>query len=122
MQYFNFARLVHKYNSELTVIVPSTGNYDDRGILVKGETQKVTLQGAVINHTESKIYRAEGKLTAMDKRLFTLEPIKEALLGAKVIYDNKVFSIDNNVENSKFTGVYAYTLKYVSAFDKEEYE
>ena len=116
MQYFNFRRLIEKYSSDFKAITLTGGDYDDYGKWVDGEIKEVTLTGAIISHRESKIYRSEGNLTAKDKRLFTLEPIEEALLHSKVIYEGDCFSIEDTTENAKFTGVYAYTLKFVSAF------
>ena len=119
MQHFNFSRLVNKYSSEFTAITLLSGFFDDMGDWVNGETKEITLQGAIIKHRDSKIYRSEGKLTAEDRRLFTLEPIDKALQGAQVVYEGNVYSIEDNLENAKFTGVYSYTLKYVSAFKKK---
>lgn len=116
MQYFNFSRLVNKYSSEFTAITLSTGYYDDSGDWVNGDVIKNNLRGAIIGQRESKIFRSEGALTEKDKRLFTLAPIDDKLHGAKVIYDGNIYSITDCAENAKFTGVYAYTLKYISAF------
>lgn len=119
MQYYDFSRLIQKYQTTFTVITVRDGHYDDYGDWVKGVEIKKELQGAIISHRESKIYRSEGNLTAKDKRLFMLEPIENALLHSKVIYDGNEYKIEDNVENAKFTGVYAYTLKHVSAFDEK---
>lgn len=116
MQYFNFSRLINKYKSKFKVITLTDGYYNDSGDWVKGDKAETTVQGAIISYKESKVYRSEGTLTAKDKRLFTLEPIKKALQGSKVIYEGNVYSIEDNTENAKFTGAYAYTLKYISAF------
>lgn len=120
MQYYNFTRLIKKYSSEFTAITLTEGYYDDTGDWVNGSLSAVKLNGAIISHKESKIFRSEGALTEKDKRLFVFQPIDDKLHGAKVIHDDysgkNVYSIVDNVENSKFTGVFAYTLKYVSAF------
>lgn len=116
MRYFNFSRLINKYKSEFKAVTLTDGHYDDAGDWVKGERSETVVYGAVISHKESKIYRSEGTLTAKDKRLFTLEPISKALQGSKAIYDGQMYSIEDNTENAKFTGVYAYTLKWISAF------
>ena len=116
MQYFDFSYLINKYKSQLKAIIFIEGYYDEKGDWVKGEEEEIEVYGAVISHKESKIFRSEGKLTEKDKRLFTLEPISSALHGSKIVYGGNVYSIVDNVENAKFTGVYAYTLKYVSAF------
>lgn len=116
---YNFSRLINKYKSSFKVIIPANERkLDAKGDWVKGEVTEKVLEGAIISHKESKIYRSEGTLTAMDKRLFMLKPIDKALKGSKVIYENNEYSIEDNTENAKFTGVYAYTLKYVSAFNE----
>lgn len=119
MAYFNFTRLVKKYSSEFTAITLLTGYFDDSGDWVDAETKEVTLQGAIIKHRDSKIYKSNGALTAKDRALFLLEPISDKLMGSQVVYENDVYSIEDNLENAKFTGVYKYTLKYVSAFKKK---
>lgn len=120
MQYFNFSRLIKKYSSSFTAITLSTGDYNDAGDFIKGEQSEIVLQGAIIAHRESKVHRSEGKLTTQDRRLFTLEPIDKALQGSKVVYEGNVYSISDESENAKFTGVYAYTLKWISAFKEEK--
>lgn len=116
MQYFNFSRLINKYMTDFTAITFSEGYYNDSGDFVKGEKTETTLQGAIINYKESTVRRSEGTLTAQDKRLFMLKPLEQALKGAKVIHDGKTYSIEDCGENAMFSGVYAYTLKYCSAF------
>lgn len=118
MQRFNFTRLVEKYSSDFTIITysESEDKYDDRGYRVKDNKKETTLNGAILSRGESVIFRSDGKLTAKDKRLFMLTPIDDALLKAKVVYDNDIYEIQSSTDNSKFTGVWAYVMKYVSAF------
>ena len=116
MQYFNFFRLIKKYSSEFTAITLENGYYDDTGDWINGDTVKTVLTGAIISHKESRIFRSEGTLTEKDKRLFTLSPIDNKLIGAKLIHDGNIYGLLDCSENATFTGVYAYTLKYVSAF------
>lgn len=121
MPYFNFSRLINRYSSEFTAITLLSGYYNKGGVWVDGETKEITLQGAIIKHRDNKIYKSNGTLTAKDRALFVLEPISDNLLGSQVVYENDVYSIEDNLENAKFTGVYKYTLKYISAFtDKLE--
>ena len=119
MAYYNFTRLVNKYSSEFTAISLLTGYYDDSGDWVDGETVEITLHGAIIKHRDTKIFKSNGTLTEQDRALFTLEPIEKALQGSQVVYEDNVYSIVDNLENAKFTGIYKYTLKYVSAFKKK---
>lgn len=118
MAYFNFARLISKYNCEFTAVIQSEGYYDDCGEWVKGEETEIRLNGAIIGFKESKVFRSEGTLTAKDKHLFMLQPLDTALHGATVIFKGEKFNVEAETENADFTGVYAYVLKYVSAFDK----
>lgn len=115
-QYYNFRRLIEKYSSEFKAIVLKGGDYDNKGDWVKGEKEEITLYGAVISHRESKVYRSEGNLTAKDKRLFVFKPIAETLFNATIIYEGDEYSLEETTQNAKFTGVYAYNLKYISAF------
>ena len=115
-QYFDFSRLITKYITDFIVIAPEYGYYDDAGDWVKGEKTPIPMQGAIISFKDSKIFRSEGTLTAKDKQLFMLEPISEALHGSQVKYGDNIYSIVDCTENAEFTGVWAYTLKYVSAF------
>ena len=116
MQRFNFSRLINKYKSELKAITLTDGHFNDMGDWVKGEKAETVIQGAVIAYRESKVHRSEGNLTQQDRRLFTLQPIDKALQGSKAIYEGKVYSIEDCSENAKFTGVWAYTMKYASVF------
>lgn len=118
MAYFNFARLIEKYNCEFTAVIQSEGYYDDSGEWVKGEETEIPMTGAIIGFKESKIFRSDGTLTAKDKHLFMLQPFDKALKGATVIYKGEKYNVEAETENADFTGVYAYVLKYVSAFDK----
>lgn len=113
---YNFTRLIKKYSSEFTAITVSDGYYDDKGDWTKGEVVVTPLKGAIISHSESKVFRSEGALTQKDKRLFMLKPIDDTLHGAKIVHEGNAYDLSDVKENAKFTGVYAYTLKYVSAF------
>ena len=120
MPYFNFSSLINRYSVDFKAICESKGSYDDNGEYVNGEKTEHTLHGAIIAYSENQIYRSEGKLTVQDKLLIMQKPIDEALHGAEVIYKDKRFKIGSELENSEFTGVYQYTLKYVSVLGKEK--
>ena len=115
-KYFNFERLIKKYSVEFSAITLLNGYYDDTGEWIKGDTEITTLKGAIISQSESKVFRSEGALTTKDKQLFMLKPIDDKLHGAKIVYEGEAYSLTNCVDNANFTGVYAYTLKYISAF------
>lgn len=120
MAYFNFLRLIKKYYSEFELLVYENGYYDDKGEYIQDNATKTTLKGAIIGYKESKVYRSEGTLTSQDKRLFTFEPICAALLGANVIYKSKKYCIEAETENAKFTDIYTYNLKFISAFNEKK--
>ena len=115
-QFFNFKRLVERYSTDFVAEIPPVSGYDDYGDYVESEAKEVNLRGAIISHRESKIFRSEGTLTSQDKALYMLEPLEQSLHGAKVIHDDKIYSIGDLLENSEFTGVWHYTLKFVSVF------
>ncbi len=121
MQYFNFSSLIEQYSVDFKVLCESKGSYDDSGEYADCEITESLFHGAIVAFSENKVYRSEGRLTSQDKLLIMQEPINKALHGAKVIYDNRQYRIEGELENAEFTGVYQYTLKYVSAFDRERY-
>lgn len=121
MAYFNFQRLITKYSREFTVIRKGEKTLNSAGDWVYSEPTETTLYGAIIGFSENKQYRSEGTLTAMDKALYTLIPIDNALIGGKVLFADNEYSIEtqDGKDNAEFTGVYAYTLKWISVFKKE---
>lgn len=116
MAYFDFKYLIEKYSTPFVLIVPGEGSYEG-GEWKEKPPQKKRLTGAVLAHRERKVFRAEGTLTEQDRALYMLEPLTDALQGATVIHGGKEYSISDSLQNAEFTGVYAYTLKYVSVFD-----
>ena len=114
--YFDFSRLIEKYSTTFEVEIPGTGGYNDSGDWEAGEPTRKTFTGAIISHRESKIFKSEGTLTEQDRALYMEEPLDFALQGAKVIHDEKLYSISSALQNAQFTGVYNYRLKYVSVF------
>ena len=121
MAYFDFTRLITKYSSEFTAITLKKDYIDDMGYVVDSEKEEITLTGAIISHSENKIFRSEGALTEKDKRLFMLTPIDEKLHGAKIVYEGEIYDLMSCTNNSKFTGVYMYNLKFVSTFKDIQY-
>jgi hypothetical protein len=114
--YFDFANLINKYITSFKVIAEISGDYDDNGEYLYTKTEK-NFTGAIIGIDEGKLYRSAGTLTDKDKYLFMFEPL--SLQDTKIIYKDEVYNIESQLENAEFTGVYQYTLKYVSAFNKE---
>lgn len=116
MQYFDFSRLIKKYSVPFTAQIETQGEYDAKGEYKPKEPKTYEFNGTIISLKEDKIYRSEGMLTSNDRQLYMLSPIENSLLGAKVIYQGKTFTIMQDIENAMFTGVYTYLLKHVSAF------
>lgn len=116
---FDFTDLIEEHSTDFIAEIPSDGgDWNDAGDWVEGEPIRETLRGAIISHRENKIFRSSGTLTGQDKALYMLKPLEKSLCGAKIIHGGKLYSIGDLLENSEFTGVYAYTLKYISAFDE----
>ncbi|MGN1456957.1 MAG: hypothetical protein ACI4XP_03260 [Acutalibacteraceae bacterium] len=115
---FDFSGLIDKYSTDFTVVVEGKGYYDDSGEYVKDEKSELQMNGAIMAYSEDKIYRSEGTLTKQDRVLLMQKPIDRALKGATITYKGKQYSIEDNLENAEFTGVWQYALKYISAFDK----
>lgn len=118
MQYYNFKRLIEKYSTRFTVFLPNGGEYDDSGDFVANKDTKRKLTGAIISHRQVKIFKSSGSLTEQDRALYMLTPLDDALKGAILIHEGKQYRIGDLLENAAFTGVYSYTLKYISVFDK----
>lgn len=118
MTYFNFRKLIEKYTRDFTLLSENKGKYDDAGDYVKGSITQTVLRGAIIGFAENKIYRSEGTLTQQDMSLHMTQPIDNALMGATVIFEGNKYRLEaqKRKNNAVFTGVYSYTLKYVSAF------
>ena len=116
MQKFNFTQLVDDYSREITVITKSDGYYNESGDYVKGEEKETTMRGAVIRHRESKVYKSNGTLTLNDYALYLTEKPDIDLIGSEVKVDNQKFKVENTLDNSEFTGVWSFNLKFCSAF------
>lgn len=118
MQYFNFERLIDKYGTEFTALIPAEGYYNDAGDWIAGTPTKIVLNGAIISMRESRILRSEGAYTLQDRALHMLSPLPKALKKARIIHNGKEYRIESELENSEFTGVWSYVLKFVSVFDE----
>ena len=119
MPYFDFSSLITQYTRPFVLETVAEGGFDDKGDHVPGEPVQFELEGAIIGHRESKLYREGGTLTAQDRRLFMLTPIETPLAGAHVLFEGNKYSIEveSMVGNAVFTGVNSYLLRWVSAFD-----
>ena len=115
MQYFHFERLIKKYSSKITAIIPAKGHYEN-GEYVKGSDKTFELMAAILDIDRKKIYNSGGTLTEQDKQLYVIGTLTEEIRGAKIIHNGKEYSVEQDTDNSLFTHFTAYILKYVSAF------
>lgn len=116
MRYFNFNNLIDKYTVDFTAINSGVGGYDDLGEWVAATPVKTDMRGAIIGISETKIYRSDGVLTEKDKELYMKEPLGP-IDKAYILYDGNKYRVEANPQNnSQFTGVFQYTLKWISAF------
>lgn len=110
MKLYDFTRLINKYSTDFTLIVPSEGHYEG-GIYTESEATTEVLTGAVIPLSQRKIYQLGGNYTAQDKELYTTERIDKALFGGKVLYKGDYFSIEEEADYSDFADIYHYMLR-----------
>lgn len=116
MKYFNFDALIDKYSVDFTVISTGDGHYDDMGEWVTGTEKTTQKRGAIIGISDTKMYRSEGMLTAKDRELYMRESLG-AYDNTHVVYNGNKYKVESMPhDNHEFSGVWAYTLKYVSAF------
>lgn len=121
MKYYNFERLIKKYSTTLKALIPSgKKEIDEYGDYIDTQPVEEILTGAIISMREARVINSNGAYTQQDKALFTLKPLRNALKHAQIIDDDKVYTVENELENGKFTGVWSYGLKFVSAFGKKE--
>ena len=116
-QYFDFSDLIGDFENSFTVLTYAESGYNEKGDWVDGQPERIELTGAIIGFRESKIFNSDGAITAKDKRLFMLQRLPDALIGAKAVYQGQEYMIESELENAEFTGVYSYLLRWVSAFD-----
>ena len=119
---FDFTDLIEEHSVNFVAEIPAEGYYDDFGDFITGKPTRKTMRGAIISHRESKIFRSGGTLTGQDRALYMLEPLENALQMARIFYEGIEYRVGDMLENSEFTGVWAYTLKYVSAFKETDPE
>jgi hypothetical protein len=117
MTYFNFDNLINKYSSDFTLLYAQNEAYNEFGDKTNTFTT-VVKRGAIIGINDTKVYRSEGVLTVSDKDLFIKESLGD-ITKAYVIYDGHRFKVEANPQdNHKFTGVWHYTLKWISVFEE----
>ena len=118
MKYFNFDNLINKYSVEFTLLSESKGYHNEVGDWVTGKPIQVKKQGAIIGISENKIYRSDGVLTEKDKELYMRQSLGDITKSYVIHGGNKYHVEQNPNNNSTFTGVWQYTLKWVSVFEE----
>ena len=113
---FDFYDLINDNSTDFIAEIPSEGYYDEAGDWVTGEPVRYKLRGAIVSRKESKIFQSGGAITGQDRALYMLEPLVDALQLAKIYHAGRMYSIGEQLINGEITGVYAYILKFVSAF------
>lgn len=121
MQYFNFGRLVQKYSRPFICEIKASGYYDDLGEWYAPTLKRYETEGAVMSISSSKLYHSDGAYTTKDKILYMLSPIDDALLNAEIVFNKNVYRIesDTGCDEGEYTGVYSYTLKWISVFEED---
>lgn len=124
MKYFHFERLIRRCSSTVTAVLPEKGEYVN-GEYVADKPKRITFNAAILDIDKKKIYGGVGgtqlgssgaTLTAQDKQLYVIGTLTDSIIGAKIIYEGKEYSVEQDTDNSKFTNFTVYILKYVSAF------
>lgn len=113
---FDFYDLINDNSTDFIAEIPSEGYYNEDGDWVTGKPARYELRGAIVAHRESKIFRSGGTITAQDRALYMLVPLENALQMAKIYHGGRMYSVGEQLDNGEITGVYAYVLKFVSAF------
>ncbi|MDO5397060.1 MAG: hypothetical protein Q4G33_03940 [bacterium] len=110
MKLYNFTRLINKYSTNFTLIVPSEGQYEG-GIYKDGKPTTEIRAGAIVPLSQRKVYQLGGNYTAQDKELYTARRIEKALSGCKVLYKDVYYSVEEETDYSDFGDVYHYMLR-----------
>lgn len=117
MAFFNFEYIIRKYSTEFIAVTTTGGEYNASGDWEEAKKIETPMTGAIISMRESRLLRSEGAYTHQDRALYMLEPLDNALQGAIIIHEGNKYSIGSRLDNSEFTGVWAYVLKFVSVFN-----
>lgn len=116
MKLYNFKRLIDKYSVDFVLIAPSEGKYEG-GIYVDGEGEQIKMRGTIVPMSMRKVYQLGGNYSAQDKELYTVSHIDDALLGGKVIYKGRTYSIEEETDYSDYADAYHYLLRKEGIYD-----
>lgn len=110
---YNFKRLIDKYSQTFTLITEEKGGSYVGGKYVKGDDTAVTMTGAIVPVSNSKIYQSGGLLTSKDRQLFMKSPIPNPLPKSKIRYKGNTYSIEQETDFGEYADAYIYVLKWV---------
>lgn len=107
---FIFSDFVNDLAVDFTAYVPTAGAYDNTGKWIAGATTPVTMKGIVTANygNDSANFAEDGMRIELGKRIITTKPLK---IGTKIEYNGEMFIIDNDKDNSPYTGIYIYGAK-----------
>lgn len=112
----NISRLIEKYSTSYSLCVKGKGSYID-GDYIESEEKIEEKQGAILPLSARKIIQLGGNYTQKDKRLFSISPI-DLTQEVTIIYNEKRFNIEEDMDFSSITDFYTYILRWVDQFDR----
>lgn len=119
-QYFDFSDLISQYESDYSLVTETESGYDEYGDYQPEKKEMRPLRGAIIGFSQSKLLRSEGALSEKDLRLLSSFPLGGAWQNAVVVYKGNCYQPTQETENSDFTGVWSYLLKWISVLDEKD--
>lgn len=122
MKYFNFKRLIKKYNTNFIVEyakVDKPYNPNDYDVLGKEINPYVPFvrpeEGAIIPMADKVIYQSGGRLNSSDRQLYSLN--HDIPKKSKIKYKGEEYHVEAKVSYEDFADFTLYTLKAVDRND-----
>lgn len=110
-KHFQFADFIEEFKVEFTALVEQEGRYDEKGKWIPGGTVPEIMKGIILPLTRDELqYESNGTYTSKDRKLYTLEPLKE---GQKIEYKGQKYTIDTSKPYEDYADVYIYFAKGV---------
>ncbi len=121
MQLFGgrFDRLLAKYSVPFVFLAAEKGQYE-AGVYQPGQLQRLEMYGAIFPLPEKRRYQPGGSYTESDRRLVLPKPLQAALQEARVLYQNQLYSIEEETDHSAYANVAIYLLRRAGRFPGEE--
>ena len=118
MKLYTFNNLIRKYSVPFHFVAKTKGRYES-GKWNEGDSVLQESAGAIVPMAESKVRQSGGVYTSKDRQLYMTHRIPTALQGAQICYKGDLYSIESELDYEDYAGVFIYTLKWVSLFDRE---